>query len=214
MTLAGVLHALVSSLAAIPPAEWAAVVLALAYLLLALRQDPWCWACAIASSAIYLALFSQGGLVMQAVLQVFYIFMGAYGWWAWRGGSAAVPGSALPVSCWDAARHAGAVTCVLVATLVSGWIVARSRGGLVSYADAFVAWTSVLATWMVARKVLENWLYWIVVDAVAAALYWSQGFHATSVLFVLYVVIAARAYFAWRTDYLRAGTNPAGPTHA
>ena len=214
MTLAGVLHALVSSLAAIPPAEWAAVVLALAYLLLALRQDPWCWACAIASSAIYLALFSQGGLVMQAVLQVFYIFMGAYGWWAWRGGRAVAAGRALPVSCWAATTHAGAVAAVLVATLVNGWIVAGSQGGLVPYVDAFVAWTSVLATWMVARKVLENWLYWIVVDAVAAALYWSQGFHATSVLFVLYVVIAVRAYFAWRADYLRAATQSAGTTHA
>jgi len=213
MTLAGALRAVAASLAAIPPAEWAAVALALAYLLLALRQNPWCWVCAIASAAIYLVLFAQGGLVMQSVLQVFYIGMGAYGWWAWRGGTVAA-GSALPVSRWDAARHAGAVAAVLVATLVNGWIVARSHGGLMPYVDAFVAWTSVLATWMVARKVLENWLYWIVVDAVAAALYWSQGFHATAVLFVLYVAIAARAYFAWRADLTRSVTAVTGPTHA
>jgi len=70
----------------------------------------------------------------------------------------------------------------------------------VPYVDAFVAWVSVLATLMVARKVLENWLYWIVVDSVAAALYWSQGFQATAVLFVIYVVIAVRGFFAWRAD--------------
>jgi nicotinamide mononucleotide transporter len=106
----------------------------------------------------------------------------------------------LPVSRWRAGRHAVAIAALLAASAVNGWIVARAQGGWVPYADAFVAWVSVLATWMVARKVLENWLYWIVVDSVAAALYWSQGFHATAVLFVAYVVIAVRGYFAWRAD--------------
>jgi nicotinamide mononucleotide transporter len=64
---------------------------------------------------------------------------------------------------------------------------------------------------MVARKVLENWLYWIGIDSVAAALYWSQGLQATAVLFVLYVVIAARGYLAWRAGLARApGATPAG----
>jgi nicotinamide mononucleotide transporter len=92
------------------------------------------------------------------------------------------------------------IGALLAATIVNGWLVARSQGGFVAYVDAFVAWVSVLATWMVARKVLENWLYWIVVDSVAAALYWSQGLHATAVLFVVYVVIAVRGYFTWRAD--------------
>jgi nicotinamide mononucleotide transporter len=73
----------------------------------------------------------------------------------------------------------------------------------VPYVDAFVAWVSVLATWLVARKVLENWLYWIMVDSVAVVLYWSQGLHATAVLFVVYVLIAVRGYFAWRADLAR-----------
>ena len=89
------------------------------------------------------------------------------------------------------------------ATLVNGWLIARTQGGLVPYVDAFVAWVSVLATWLVARKVLENWLYWIVVDSVAVVLYWSQGLHATAALFVVYVLIAVRGYFAWRADLAR-----------
>ena len=203
---------MVAALAAIPPAEWVAVVLALAYLLLAVRQNPWCWACAAVSSAIYLVLFARGGLVMQAGLQVFYIGMAAYGWRAWRGAAHGAV-AALPVSRWSGARHASAAGLVLAATLASGWLVAGPRGGPVPYVDAFVAWASVLATWMVARKVLENWLYWIVIDAVAAALYWSQGFHATAVLFALYVVIAVRGYFAWRAALARPVT-PVARAHA
>jgi nicotinamide mononucleotide transporter len=192
-------NAVLESLAAIPPAEWAAVVLALGYLLLAVRQNAWCWACAIASSGIYLMLFARGGLQMQAVLQVFYIGMAVYGWRAWRGGVVA-GGDALPVTRWSATRHAIGIGFVLAVSLLNGWIMARSQGGLVPYVDALVAWVSVLATWLVARKVLENWLYWIAIDAIAALLYWSQGFHATAVLFIVYVVIAVRGYLAWRAD--------------
>ena len=204
MTAAGALDAVVTALAAIPPAEWVAVLLAFGYLLLAVRQNAWCWACAIASSGIFLVLFARAGLVMQSALQVFYVAMGAYGWWAWRRGTG--HGAGLRVSRWRPGRHLVAIAVLLAATAVNGWMVARVQGGWVPYVDAFVAWVSVLATWMVARKVLENWLYWIVVDSVAAALYWSQGFHATTVLYVAYVLIAARAYFAWRADVAGAGS--------
>jgi nicotinamide mononucleotide transporter len=187
------------SIAAIAPAEWVAVAFALGYLLLAVRQNPWCWACAIVSSAIYAGLFARAGLTMQVALQVFYVGMGIYGWRAWRGGVAAA-GVALAVARWPARRHATALALIVFATLANGRLLAGTDGGLLPYVDALVAWTSVLATWLVARKVLENWLYWIAIDSVAAALYWSQGFQATAVLFVLYVLIALRGYRAWRRD--------------
>jgi len=202
-----------AALAAIPPAEWVAVLLAFGYLVLAVRQNAWCWICAIASSAIFLVLFAQADLVMQAALQLFYIAMGVYGWWAWRRG-AGEAGVDLPVSSWNAGRHLLSVGAVLAATIVNGWIVARAQGGVVPYVDAFVAWASVVATWMVARKVLENWLYWIVVDSVAAALYWSQGLYATAVLFVVYVVIAVRGYFVWRADLAVHSAAVAGRARA
>ena len=204
---------LLQSIAGISPAEWAAVALALGYLLLAVRQNAWCWACAIASSAIYLVLFARGGLQMQAVLQVFYIGMAVYGWRAWRGGLVA-SGDALPVTRWSVARHAIGTGIVLTVSLSNGWIIARSQGGLVPYVDAIVAWASVLATWLVARKVLENWLYWIVIDTVAAVLYWSQGFQATAVLFIVYVVIAVRGYLAWRADLAQHAVGTAARADA
>ena len=196
MTPAALFDAIVAGFAAIPPAEWVAVVLALGYLLLAVRQNAWCWVCAIASSAIFLVLFAQGGLVMQAALQVFYIGMGVYGWRAWRGGSDGR--GELPVSRRPPRWHVLATGAVVVASAVNGWLVGRGTGGWVPYVDALVAWGSVLATAMVTRKVLENWLYWIALDSIAAVLYWTQGFQATAVLFVVYVAIAVRGYFEWR----------------
>jgi len=194
---------LLASFAAIPAAEWLAVVLALGYLLLAVRQNPWCWVCAAASSAIYFVLFARAGLFMQSALQVFYIAMAVYGWYAWRGGRDA-QAAPLEVSTWTPTTHLMAIGAALLATAVNGWLLAPVGGGATPYVDALVAWVSVLATWMVARKILENWLYWIVIDLVAAGLYWTQGFHATTVLFLVYVAIAVRGFQAWRTDLVVA----------
>jgi nicotinamide mononucleotide transporter len=89
-----------------------------------------------------------------------------------------------------------------------------AHDALVPYVDALTAWVSVFATWLVARKVLENWLYWIVVDMVAAALYFTQGLHATAVLFVVYSLVAIRGYQQWRADYRREGVVQTSDVHA
>ena len=177
-------------------AEWLAVALALAYLLLAIRQNRWCWPAAAASAAIYLVLFARGGLPMQAVLQAFYIAMAAYGWHSWRPDQAEA--RVLAVSIRPPAWHVAAAVGVIALAAGNAWLLRGESARWVAVADAFVAWGSVLATWMVARKILENWLYWIVLDLVAAALYFAQGFHATAGLFLLYVVLAARGYVEWR----------------
>jgi nicotinamide mononucleotide transporter len=188
---------LFTALAAVTPTEWLAVVLAIAYLLLAIRQNAWCWAFAIASAALYLELFARSGLVMQAALQAFFIAMAVYGWRQWKGTATQRPA---PVRRWPLRRHLPAIAAVVVITSVNAWLLAGSDAGAVTYADAAVAWASVLATWLVARKVLENWLYWIVIDVAAAVLYWSQGLHATALLYGLYTALAVRGFQAWSRD--------------
>jgi len=181
--------------------EWIAVALALAYVLLAIRQSRLCWPAAAASSSIYLVLFAQGGLPMQAALQAFYIATSAYGWYAWRAGQGESQQLRVTTRPWP--WHVAALGCVVVLTAANVYLLPGHGGSLLSGADAFVAWGSVLATWMVARKILENWIYWVVFDLAAAALYFAQGFHATAGLFLLYVVLSARGFVAWRADMQR-----------
>ena len=187
--------------------EWLGVALALAYLILAIRQSPWCWLFAAVSSLVYLWVFARAALTMQAALQVFYVLMAAYGWFSWRRGPDASAASH-PVVRWPPSRHAIALAAIVAVVSVNMLLTGNGQdaadGGAttgrstVAVVDSFVAWASVFTTWLVARKVLENWLYWIVIDVVAAGLYWSQGLHATSLLFVVYTVIAGRGYVAWR----------------
>jgi nicotinamide mononucleotide transporter len=133
---------------------------------------------------------------MQAALQGFYVAMSVYGWISWRA-SHGQPGE-LSVSAWPSGRHLAAAAFVIVATVANVYLLAGDENPFVRYADSFVAWGSVIATWMMTRKVVENWLYWIVFDLVAAALYFSQGFHATAGLFLVYIVLAVRGYLQWR----------------
>jgi nicotinamide mononucleotide transporter len=192
-----------AALAAVPAAEWAAVLLALGYLLLAIRQNSWCWACAVTSAVLYAVLFARGGLIMQALLQVYYIALAVYGWRAWRGTGGAGP---LPVRRWPLRWHVAAWLVVALVAAINGALLAGAgEPALVRYADALIAWASVLTSWLVARKVLENWLYWIVIDTGAAALYVAQGFNATAVLFLLYAALAVRGYASWRRDYVATG---------
>lgn len=192
------LQVVAAGFAAVGPLEWLAVGLALAYLLLAIRQDAWCWPFAIASGALYLWLFAQAGLVMQALLQVFYMAMAVYGWRAWRGSDEQ---QAVAVQRWAAARHAWMLLAIALLTITNtAWLGGHANDPWVGYADAAIAWGSVLATLLTARKVLESWLYWIAFDLAAVVLYAAQGLHATAALFLLYAVLAVAGYRRWALD--------------
>jgi len=183
-----------------------AVALALAYLVLAVRQHIACWLFAASSSIVFAWLFARSGLMMQSALQIFYVAMAAYGWWSWRGGQQD-PGASRPVTRWPASWHVVAIVAVAVISVANVRLTGAETA--VRYLDAPIAWGSVFATWLVARKILENWLYWIVLDLVAAGLYASQGLHATALLFVLYSAIAVQGYRRWRATIVAPAASVA-----
>jgi nicotinamide mononucleotide transporter len=193
-----VAHDILAAFAAVTPIEWVAAGLALGYLLLAIRQSAWCWSFAIASALLYLVVFARSGLYMQSALQVFYVGMGFYGWRSWSGTEQSAP---IAISRWPARYHLLAWVGIALVTFVNGALIAQRAGThWVPYVDAAIAWGSVLTTWMVTRKILENWLYWVVLDAAMAVLAAWQGLAATALLFVLYTLLALRGYWQWRRD--------------
>lgn len=180
------------------------MLLALAYLVLAVRRSLWCWLCAFISTAIYIVLMARSGLVMDTLLQVYYLIMAVYGYIEWRRGQE--PSGELAVVSWTWQQHVIAVAVVLFATVINAWVLQYIQMARSPWLDSFVTWGSVLTTWMVARRVLENWLYWIVVDSVAAYLYYTRGLTATAGLFLLYVLMVVQGYLVWR----RRMAAPAG----
>lgn len=180
------------------PWETVAALIGLAYLLLAVRRNLWCWLCAFTSTAIYLVLFARAALYMQSALQVFYLVMAVYGFLEWRKGR--TPEGEVLIRSWRLPQHLAAASLVVAATVVNGWLLQQYTDAAAPYLDSFVTWGSVVTTWMVARRVIENWLYWIVVDGLAAYLYFTQELYPTTLLFVIYLGIVVQGYFAWRRE--------------
>ena len=179
--------------------EAAAVVLGIAYLLLAVRESSWCWYAAFASTGILLVLFWNVNLVMESALQVYYLAMAAYGWWQWQHGSGGQ--TELAISRWGSRQHLAALCAVLLISAVSGSLLQHYTGAALPYLDSFTTWGSVLTTWMVARKILENWLYWLVIDSVSIYLYLDRELYLTAALFALYLVIVMFGYRKWLLHY-------------
>lgn len=176
--------------------EIIAVGAAIGYLLLAIRQSIWCWLCAAISTALYVYLFAAGRLYMEAVLNVFYFGMAIYGWYAWRFGGPDASG--LTVTTWPVRRHVVAVLAIAVLASINGYLLERHTDAAFPYADAATTWAAFWTTFLVARKVLENWWYWLVIDAVSAVIFWLRGLELTSLLFVAYVLMIPFGYISWR----------------
>ena len=186
-----------------------AVALAIAYLLLAVRESSWCWYAAFVSTAIYTVLFWNVSLLMESALNVYYMAMAVYGWWQWQRGG--VQHQGVSIQRWPIQRHLITVAAIVLISGLSGWLLNKHSSAAWPYLDSLTTWASVVTTWMVARKVLENWLYWVVIDVASIVLYLDRGMHSTAWLFAGYVVIAVVAYFRWRAHYQRQQpqSNPA-----
>ena len=180
--------------------EGVAVVLAIAYLLLAARENILCWYCALLTSAIYTALFWQVSLFMESVLNIYYMVMAVYGWQQWRYGGTNDAGARIRTL--SGSNHCWIIGIVLLLSLVNGYWLSHHTSAAWPYVDAFMTWASVITTWMVARKILENWIYWMVIDSLSIPLYINRGLYLTAILFVGYVIIVVFGYLGWRRHYL------------
>ncbi|MBY5920714.1 nicotinamide riboside transporter PnuC [Ferrimonas balearica] len=179
--------------------EAVAVLLAIAYLLLAMRRNIWCWPAAAASTLIYTVLFWQVALLMESVLNVYYLAMAAYGFWQWRFGGR--DGDGVPMVRWSLSTHLLIIGATALGALAVGYVMDNHTHADMAYLDAMTTCFAVVTTVMVARKVVENWLYWVVIDLASIYLYLEKGFYLTAGLFVFYVVMATVAYFQWRAQY-------------
>ena len=181
------------------PLEVIAVLSAIAYLFLAIRQNIWCWLGAAISTAIYVYLFIVARLYMESVLNVFYFAMAIYGWHVWYAGRSG--DRELPVSIWPPRVHAVAIMTIGAISITNGYVLARFTDAAYPYVDSFTTWGAIWATFLVARKVLENWWYWLVIDIASIAIYWARDLHLTSLLFVVYVVMIPFGIRAWRRSW-------------
>ena len=175
--------------------EIVAAALAITYLILAMQQNILCWAAWIISSIMYLFVMFSAGLYMESGLQIFYIVMGIYGWIQWNNRSSK---NNLTVSTWPIINHIYILLILIFLVTFSGLILSNLTEAVSPYIDAFTTWGAIIATYMVAKKILENWYYWFVVDFVSVFLFLSRELYTTALLFSIYIILVIFGFIAWR----------------
>ena len=177
--------------------EIVAVLLALAYVWLAAKQHIACWPSAFISTGIYTWIFWEHSLPMQSLLNFYYLLMAVYGWWHWQ--SMAEEDTAQVIHKGWRFHGVAIGSCTLICLLVV-WLLQDSFNQKYLYLDAFITVFSLFTTRLVTQKVLENWLYWIVINFLSAYLCWVTELYLSSLLMLGYFGFAVYGYMQWRSD--------------
>ena len=179
--------------------EIAGAVLSLLYLYLSIREKSALWIFGFISSVLYIFVFFESKLYADMSLNFYYLGVSIYGWINWHRKNGQFKDSGLHITRISDKRQIlsylfGTIFVYLAYYLVLEFL----TDSTIPVADSVVGALSVIATWMLARKKIENWLVWIVVDAFAAGLYLYKGLYPTTILFIIYTIMAVVGYYQWK----------------
>ena len=189
--------------------EILAVFLSVSYILLAIKQNLWSWVAAFFSTLIYSILFFDASLLMDSALNIFYLVMAVYGWYSWKYGNIKAQNEQLQITTYGITNNFKIIGILILISIVLGYIMANYTSADFAYLDTFTTVFAVFATYMLAKKVLENWIYWVVIDTASIYIYIQKGFYLTAVLFAIYTVLACVAYIQWKKEYKNLELKPA-----
>ena len=202
---------ILDALAAMSGAEIVGTLTAFASVILTLRARVESWPVGIVSCLAFLILFYDIKLYADAGLQVFFILTGFWGWRVWlKGGEG---NTQAPVGTLDVRQRVAVLALTVVSIGICGRIFESHTDAHIPYWDSAIAGLSVTAQVLLARKKLENWLFWIAVDVLSIGVYFYKQIYLTSVLYVFFLVLATRGYFEWR-NILKSQSPLRGGPHS
>jgi len=179
--------------------EWLAVITSILYVIFAAKKMIICWFFGMVTSLLYIYICYTSQLYIESVLQIFYVIMAVVGWVLWS----QTLNRRKDIVKWGFLRHLLIILICAIVAIITGYLFDNYTNQANPYIDAFTTSYSFAATFMVTKKVLSNWLYWIVIDVVSVYLYAQRDLQLTSVLFVVFTAIAIVGYINWQKDYKR-----------
>ena len=172
------------------------------YLWLEYRASIYLWIAGMIMPAIYIFIYYDAGLYADFGINIYYLVIAIYGWLAWKTGfrlsdtkkrDGGLPISRTPKKVW------AKMSVVYIATQIPiAWILINYTDSTVAWADSFTTALSIVGMWMLARKYIEQWWVWCVVDVASCALYVYKGLYFTAILYLFYAIIAIFGYFKWK----------------
>jgi len=176
--------------------EIVAAIFGVISVFLSVRQNIWSWPTALINVALFFVLFFKSGLYSDMGLQVVYFGLSLYGWYEWLYGGA--NRTELRVSQTPAKVYAILAAIGVVFWFALAQITRRLPGTALPYLDAALTTGSLAAQWMMTRKLLENWAFWIILDVVYVGMFIFKGLYLTAANYGVYLVLAVMGHIAWR----------------
>ena len=182
--------------------ELLGAILGIVYIFFSIRQSILTWPVGLLTSVLYVWVFFFSKLYADMGLQLYYVFISIYGWYEWLRGNRSEAGEKLEIS--RLSVKLGIILLVVNALLflIIWFILKNYTDSPVPMADGLATSLSIVATWMLARKILEQWLVWIFVDAFSVGLFWYKDLMPTVILFVVYTIMAVAGFVEWKKEYL------------
>jgi nicotinamide mononucleotide transporter len=189
---------LLATLHAMPWLEFAGLVSGLLCVWLLIRENIWNFPIGLIYAAISVVVFTRERLYADVVLNSYYVLMNAYGWYFWRYGMQSTVTDEVPVTFAPRADRVLVVVTVVLATGAIGWFFDNRTDAALPYWDSAITTLSFGAMWMTARKYIDNWIVWLIVDVIATGVYLYKGIELYALLYAVYLVMAVMGWQAWR----------------
>jgi len=174
----------------------------LIYLYLSIKKNILCWLFGIIASGLYVYIFLLSGFYADMGLNVYYVFISIYGWINWSKNDKQRNGNNVGFTVNRLNKKLSLILFFVFLIIFAGivFILVNYTDSQIPYWDAFTTAGSIIATWMLARKILEQWIIWIIVDLVSLGLYIYKDLYATSLLFLVYTIMAVARFIAWKKN--------------
>jgi len=174
------------------------VITGIIYVILEVKQNRLLWPLGLITSAAYVYIFFTGKFYADMGLQVYYVLISVYGWYFWSRGGAKAEKGELPV-----VRINRQQLILLFLTFIASWVgiyflLDTYTDSTVPLGDSFTTALAIVATWMLTRKIIEQWFLWILANVVSIGLYIYKGLYPTVILYVVYAGMAVYGYVEWK----------------
>jgi nicotinamide mononucleotide transporter len=182
--------------------ELLGAILGIAYVFFSIRQNILTWPIGLLTSILYVWVFLVSKLYADMGLQLYYVFISIYGWYEWLHGNKSNKEAILKISRLTSKLGFLLLLFSILIFFLIWFVLDKYTDSPVPVADALSTALSLVATWMLARKILEHWLVWILVDAFSIGLFWYKDLHPTVFLFVVYTVMAVIGFIEWKKEFV------------
>lgn len=198
--------------------EYFGVLTGLLYLLLEIRQHRAMWVVGFLTSLVYVFVFFFSKIYADMGLNIYYVAISIYGFWQWTRKDKKALKEEIPVQnmpadetilyrCLTIPLFAGISLAILAIYALLYYVLHNFTDSPIPAGDAFTTAVGIVATWMLARRIVEHWIFWIIVNCVSVYLYYLRGLYPTMFLYICYAILAAVGLYTWKKKGIKTNDS-------